>query len=129
MTADRAELIEINLAETLPPWCKEDNGERLSNEEQWVEAVWIGSEEPYEKVLLLHGPYKGRMTLTYGMRNSTYTTLRKLVEMISDVEYFMQTHHSALSRTDLDIDELLAVFYKVRKAKVVVPLYCGGSAW
>jgi hypothetical protein len=126
MTADRAELIEINLAETLPPWCKEDNGERLSNEEQWVEAVWIGSaEEPYEKVLLLHGPYKGRMTLTYGMRNSTYTTLRKLVEMISDVEYFMQCHNNELSRTDLDIDALLSAFNKARKAKVVVPLVRG----
>jgi len=125
MTADRAELIEINLAETLPPWCKEDNGERLSNEEQWVEAVWIGSEEPYEKVLLLHGPYKGRMTLTYGMRNSTYTTLRKLVEMISDVEYFMQCHNNELSRTDLDVDALLSAFNKARKAKVVVPLVRG----
>ena len=126
MTADRAELIEINLAETLPPWCEEDNGERLSNEEQWVEAVWIGSvEEPYEKVLLIHGPHKGQVVKTFATRESTYTVLRKLFERIADIEYFMQTHHSALSRTDLDIDELLAVFDKVRKAKVVVPLVRG----
>ena len=93
-----AELIEINLKETLVPGTDVTDEHYLSDEEKWVDAIWIESADIGEVVILLHEPFKGRRTLTLEYRDSIYTILHRVADRARELRDFIERHQDRLQK-------------------------------
>ena len=93
---NKPELMEINLKDTLVPGTDITDGKFISDKDEWIEAVWLGSGGEGEEVILLDSPFKGRRTLTWGYRDSIYTILHRLVDQAKELKDYIERYQERL---------------------------------
>lgn len=116
----RAVLVEINLKSTHLPGSEPYQEIFLSDKDEWVEAVWLGSGDDEEIVMLLHGEYRGQITSAWEMRDAGPTLVRRLLDKVRDLEQFISINYRKLKeKTTLDLEKTTLFLEELKQTKAV----------